>query len=926
MKKITLVFLMSLLSFLGFAQFPENFDSGIPASWNVMDNGVGTTQSWTTTSTLFLPTHGGAQHALIDRENIGAGNTSEDWLVTPQFTVPPNGQLRFWTKMNLSGDNGTLYQLRVSTTSQTNQASFTQIQQWTESQLEADMTAGGSTAFNVYGEIIKSLSAYSGQNVYLAFVMVHQQTGATTTGDRWLVDDFNVVPQCATASGLTASTITQTSATLGWSSTAGSTSWEYILLPVGIPDPTSNMAGTPASTSPVVVTGLTACTTYKFYVRTDCGSGVFSVWSQPLYFTTSPGVTCPYSVSIGATQDIPTSTLFANVVSGSTPYTYQWSLNGTIIQGATGNTINVLGQPGQYSVTVTDATNAVVTAGYYVEGYPIMAMNDAITVYPNSSSISTSTISILSNDSQGYVGVPINPNSPGGSNGYSTVTLTATNIPSGFSINSNGTINVLPGTAAGTYTISYQICAVQSPTSCSTATVTVNVANEGFLLKAFVDTNSNGTQDAGESNFNFGQFTYQINNTGATTSIASSNGMYYIQESNTANSYDFGFTIDSNYSSYYTVTTSSYNDVNFVSGSGVTVYNFPVTQLPYSDAMVTLSPFVAPRPGFTYQNRIAYKNAGNQPIATGTVTFNKSNTVTITNISQTGTTPTATGFTYDFTNLLPNETRQIIVTMQVPTIPTVALGNLITNTAAVTIPASDLMLSNNNSSLTQTIVGSYDPNDKTESHGGKIVHSTFGPNDYLTYTIQFENTGTYQAENVRINDVLDVKLDETSIKMVNASHNYLLTRVNNNLNWNFNGIDLAPSGKGEVTFQVKPKPGYAIGDIIPNTASIYFDFNPAIVTNTFTTEFVSTMSVSEFKNSTFMAYPNPTNGTVTISSKDTASLISTVIVTDILGKTIQTKTINNTTAIVDLSDLSSGIYFAKVKSENSESVIKIVKH
>ncbi|KGO91125.1 hypothetical protein Q767_16000, partial [Flavobacterium enshiense DK69] len=165
-----------------------------------------------------------------------------------------------------------------------------------------------------------------------------------------------------------------------------------------------------------------------------------------------------------------------------------------------------------------------------------------------------------------------------------------------------------------------------------------------------------------------------------------------------------------NYSSYHTVTVASYNDVNFISGSGVTVYNFPVTQLPYSDAAVTIHPSGAPpRPGFTYQNYIAYKNTGNQPIASGTVTFNKSNTVTITSISQAGTTPTATGFTYDFTNLQPNQTRYITVTMQVPTIPTVALGNLITNTAAITIPASDVTVSNNNSNLTQTIVGSYDP-------------------------------------------------------------------------------------------------------------------------------------------------------------------------------------------------------------------------
>ena len=47
------------------------------------------------------------------------------------------------------------------------------------------------------------------------------------------------------------------------------------------------------------------------------------------------------------------------------------------------------------------------------------------------------------------------------------------------------------------------------------------------------------------------------------------------------------------------------------------------------------------------------------------------------------------------------------------------------------------------------------------------------------------------------------------------------------------------TGKGYITFKIKPKPGYAVGDIIPNNASIYFDFNPAIITNTFQTEFVA---------------------------------------------------------------------------------------
>lgn len=547
-------------------------------------------------------------------------------------------------------------------------------------------------------------------------------------------------------------------------------------------------------------------------------------------------------------------------------------------------------------------------------GCPPNANDDNITIYPNNSEITVSTISVLANDTV-FGGLP--------ASGHTYIMPVS--VPSGFSLNPDGTISVLPGTASGTYTLSYTICLMLDNSLCDFATVTVNVSNGGLLLNAFVDSNSNGTQDSSEQNFNLGQFHYELNNNGNIYHVSSADGTYLINETGMSNSYDLSFTIDPAYSAHYSLTTSSYNDVTY-SGSGVQIYNFPVTQLPYSDLAVLIVPSGAPpRPGFTYTNQIRYSNNGNQPIASGTLTFNRDNAVTITNVSQAGTTPAGTGFTYDFVNLLPGEIRTIYVTMQVPTIPTVALGDVITNSAAITIPSGDINVSNNTNSLLQVIVGSYDPNDKTESHGDKIVHSTFTSADYLMYTIQFENTGTYQAENVRITDLLDIKLDETSVKMVDASHPYKLTAIGNNLTWNLNGIDLPPSGKGHVTFQVKPESGYAIGDIIPNTASIYFDFNPAIVTNTFSTEFVMTMGISEFSNDTFSAYPNPSNGRVTLSSKNN-TLINSVTINDISGKTVQQSTISSATAILDLSHLSNGIYFLKAKSDTGEKTIKLIKN
>ena len=466
-------------------------------------------------------------------------------------------------------------------------------------------------------------------------------------------------------------------------------------------------------------------------------------------------------------------------------------------------------------------------------------------------------------------------------------------------------------------------------TEMQTTTGAINCS--GLRLNAFLDLNSNGTQETGEQNFPLGQFQYEVNQNGTTHNITAPTGVYNIYDINPANSYNISYTINSNYTANYSVTPGSYSNVNIVVGAGMQVYNFPVRVTNnYADLATILVPTQQPRPGFTHTNRIIYTNLGTQTVASGTITFNKDAVVTITGNSQGGAVLTPTGFTYNFTNLLPFEIRMITVTMQVPTIPTVSLGNLITNSVSITPLTGDVVPANNTATVSQIIIGSYDPNDKMEAHGEQILHSSFSANDFLTYTIRFENTGTASAINVRVNDVLDSKLDENSIKMESASHNYVMDRIGNNINWKFDNIELPATSmdpiasNGYIQFKIKPKPGYAIGDIIPNTASIYFDFNPPIITNTFQTQFVTVLSLDEFENGSFVFYPNPASDFVTVSLKDSSNSISTISVFDVLGKMILQKTANDTvtTETIDLSSVNPGIYFIEVQTENNVKVVK----
>ncbi len=527
------------------------------------------------------------------------------------------------------------------------------------------------------------------------------------------------------------------------------------------------------------------------------------------------------------------------------------------------------------------------------------------------------------------IGIPIS-GTPTWLNSSSAITVNATHVITQQDINNGGFgfFASLTGTYNGVATY-YQCFQGGSSPNQDYCIYNQLSSSNGIKLNAFVDTNGNGIQDTGEQNFRLGNYNYVINNDAVVHNIYSWNS-YYLYESNPATTYNLTYTVNSEYTPYY-ICSAAYPNVTVAAGSGITTYNFPITAIPYSDVSVYLYRYLPPRPGFPYYNYIAYRNDGSQTITSGTLNFTKPTEVSISGINQTGTVANTTGFSYNFTNLLPGEYRYFWVQMEVPTIPTVVLGQQLTSAAQITFTGTDAFPLNNSATLIQTIVGSYDPNEKSEAHGGKILHSSFSANDYLTYTINFENTGTANAINVKVVDVLNSKLDETTVKMIDASAAFSLDRIGNTLTWKFNGIDLPPSssssetiGHGFVTFQVKPKPGYAIGDVIPNSANIYFDFNPAITTNVNSTQFVQLLEVNEFENKDFKFSPNPAIDSILIELKNENDRIKEVKIMDQLGRIIQATSFSSSlnSELINLNAINSGTYFLEVISDSNLHIIK----
>ena len=276
---------------------------------------------------------------------------------------------------------------------------------------------------------------------------------------------------------------------------------------------------------------------------------------------------------------------------------------------------------------------------------------------------------------------------------------------------------------------------------------------------------------------------YDVNNSGTNTNVISPLGKLKLFPNSNTDLHNVTYLINSQYSANLSSLTT-YNNVSIANSTTTNLYYFPITiNNPYSDVSVNVVGVTPPRPGFTYKNRIIYKNNG-VSTTTGTVSFTKNPNVTITSISNGSAVTNSTGFTLDYTNLLPQETRYVDVIMSVPNIPVVNLGDIFTNTASVTSSVNDIDLLNNNNTLSQVVIGSYDPNDKMEAHGENININSFTTDDYLYYTIRFQNTGTANAINVRIEDLLNAQLNPSTLRMIGSSHDYTLTREGNQLTWN----------------------------------------------------------------------------------------------------------------------------------------------
>ncbi len=378
--------------------------------------------------------------------------------------------------------------------------------------------------------------------------------------------------------------------------------------------------------------------------------------------------------------------------------------------------------------------------------------------------------------------------------------------------------------------------------------------------------------------------------------------------------------------SYFVTTPDSQNSSFTGYGNSVALDFCVEPTMAVEDLNITLFPsFCDPRPDHFSIYTISFENMGTD-IVDGQINFEFDGTKQLFFCASTAITSyDSNSVIIDFVDLEPFESRHFGIKLYTKTPPDVNAGDILNFTATITPNDTDYTPNNNISQLSETVVNSFDPNDKMVLEGEEILIND--ADKYLHYLIRFQNTGTAPALNVVVTDTLSDLLDWNSLRMVSASHNYHVRITDDNfVEFIFENIDLPyeavedSASHGFVAYRIKPKSNVEVGDIIEGNAAIYFDLNEPIITNTVSTEIVENLSLENHGSlKEIRLFPNPTTGILNISNEEG---IEKVEIFSLSGEQLIHQ--NGRLKTIDLGNLQHGIYFVKVTYEKGGKLVKKV--
>lgn len=429
--------------------------------------------------------------------------------------------------------------------------------------------------------------------------------------------------------------------------------------------------------------------------------------------------------------------------------------------------------------------------------------------------------------------------------------------------------------------------------------------------KCFYDFNANGTLDANDV---YSGNWVSIQSPSITRNVFA-NGSYTVGVDDGVN-----YTISIPYPPLYYTYTPSNHSAFFPTGTSNQVdslNDFALQPVPNQNDLVIDLSVGAMRPGFSGTAIVTLRNMGTTPKSGNIDLLFNSIDLNIDSVIPSASSINNNAAVFNY-NLTPTQqqTWWVNYTLSVNAV----LGTTIQCIATAADP-TDLTPSNNADTVLSPVTGSYDPNNKTVSPEGDLSVNTVAAGLDLKYTINFQNTGSDTAFTVVITDTMSTLLDLTTFELLSSSHPVVINLQGRQIWFRFYNINLPDSNvnellsHGNIRYRIRPLNTCQPGDIISNTASIYFDFNQPVITNTTNNEVVLPASVEEIKSSSLYVFPNPaTGGFVSIVADHP---IESITIWDITGRKVVSKIVNGVNSYtLDIRGFKQGTYLIRAVTKN----------
>ena len=405
-------------------------------------------------------------------------------------------------------------------------------------------------------------------------------------------------------------------------------------------------------------------------------------------------------------------------------------------------------------------------------------------------------------------------------------------VPYSYGWNTGSQFNSLSGISSGGYSVSitdgngcqvHEVFFLESPDSCF-----VSVSGT-----AYYDLNGNCVQDSNELGIPYlfleltpGSATFTDAN--GDYSVFLDTGAYVLEAQAAPGTY---LTPNCPATAQHALSLASY-------ASDTSGLDFAMGVIPVQDLRVAGGFTGSTVPGFPYVYALSVYNEGSLP-TNATLEWQLDPFLSYTSASLTPASYDSVAhiLSWQINPILPGQVINLQVMGSIDS--TAMIGDSVQMTASIQPIPGDTTPANNVFTDLSPVVGSFDPNDKQVSPRG------FGEAGFIQveenemrYTIRFQNTGNFPAQYVEIRDTIHHNLDLSSYRPLTQIHPYSLdVKEDSILIFTFANIQLPDSAtdplgsQGQLSFSLLHNGTLALGDQIPNSAGIYFDFNEPIQTN-----------------------------------------------------------------------------------------------